>query len=153
MFYLRRKIKRCRVKEMTQLDGLLIKPRGSKNSTIKVKNILICDKNFKNNYIKKQLDNKFSKLYKKIYKFLVSGDDSEEGVKSCLGEIEKTKSIIFSKYKEHMKNKLYKEYLAKIVLTENEFRDKYMQRQYFSKMLDKTFSNYNFLEEEKGKSR
>lgn len=153
MFYLKRKIKKCKFDGMGELTGLVIKPRGSKADKVKVKSVLVCDSDFKNEYIKKQLDKRFSKLYNTLYKFLISEDDSEEGVKVCLGEIEKAKMIIFNKYKEHMKNKLYKEFLAKVVLTENEFRDKYMQRQYYSNLINKAYNNFKFYEEENEKSR
>lgn len=155
MFYLKRKIGKCKFSSMSELYGLEIKPRNKANASIKVKAMLICDDDFKNNYIAKQLDKRFSKLYDHIYNFLVSEDDSEQGVKGCLTEIEKAKSVIFNKYKEHMKNKLYKEYLARIVLTENEFRNKYLERQYFAKLIEKAYDNtYSYDEElNKGKSR
>ena len=122
MFYLKRKIKKCRFKSISPMNGLSIKPRGSKDSH--VLSVTICDEEFKNIYIRKQLNKKSSKLCNYLYKFLISEDDSENGVKACLGEIEKAKSIILNKYKEHMKNELYREFLAKVVLIENEFRDK-----------------------------
>ena len=108
MIYLKRKVKKCKFKEIGELSGLELKPRGPKGD-LKVKSILICDKEMKNKYIRKQLDKRFSNMCDKIYKFLISEDDSEEGVKACLGEIEKLKSIIFNKYKEHMKNKIEEE--------------------------------------------
>lgn len=157
MIYLKRKVKKCRFKEVGELKGLELKPRGPKGE-LKVKRILICDDDLKNKYIRKQLDKKFSHVCKTIYKFLISEDDSEDGIKACLGEIEKLKSVIFNKYKEHMKNKMYKEFLAKIVITENEFRDKYREREFYSKLIESTFKNYNNVntyedEMEKGRSR
>ena len=114
MIYLKRKVKKGKLKEIGEFYGL--EPKGA----LKVKRILICDTDMKNKYIRKQLDKKFSGVCDKIYDFLISEDDSEDGVKACLGEIEKLKSVIFNKYKEHMKNKMYKEFLAKIVIAENE---------------------------------
>ncbi len=154
MFYLNRKIKRCKFIDMGELTGLSVKPRGI--GALKVSNVLICNTDLKNKYAKKQLDKKFSKLYKKIYDFLVSEDDSEEGVKACLGEIEKVKQSIFNKYKEHLKNKLYREYLARIVLIQNEFRDKYMEREYYASIIRRSFMDASKEYEEserKGKSR
>lgn len=142
MYYLKRKIRKCKFKSMEDLYGLSIKPKGI-NGSIKVKNVLVCDDNLKTRYIKKQLDKRFSKIYKNIYDFLISDDDSEDGIKACLTEIEKAKSVIFNKYREHMKNKLYKEYLVKIVLTENEFREKYHEREYYSKLIEKAYNTYN----------
>ena len=125
---------------------------------MKVRAILICDEDMKNKYIRRQLDKKFSKVCDKIYNFLISEDDSEDGVKACLGEIEKLKSVIFNKYKEHMKNKMYKEFLAKIVIAEKEFRDKYREKEFFTKLINDTFKSFNNVnvpveEMEKGRSR
>lgn len=153
MLYLKRKVKKCKFKEMEELYGFVVKLSKSKGP-IDVKKITICDSVLINKYAKKQLDKKFSKMYKKIYSFLISDEDSEEGVKACLGEIEKAKAVLFNKYKEFIKNKLYKEYLAKIVLTENEFRNKYMEKQYYSNLINKAYNSYYQQEEEiKGRSR
>ncbi len=145
MVYLERNKKRCKVIKMTKLKGFLVKPRG-------VNNVLICDKNIANNYAKKMVDKKFKKMYDKIYKFLISEDDSEDGVKACLGEIEKVKQSIFNTYKEHLKRKEYKEYLAKIVITEKEFRDKYMEREFCTNLI-KNAIKFETEEEIRGKSR
>ena len=155
MIYLKRKVKKCKFKEMGELVGLELKPRGSKG-VMKVRAILICDEDMKNKYIRRQLDKKFSNVCDKIYNFLISEDDSEDGVKACLGEIEKLKSVIFNKYKEHMKNKMYKEFLAKIVIAEKEFRDKYREKEFFTKLINDTFKSFNNVpveEMEKGRSR
>ena len=157
MIYLKRKIRKGKFKSMEDLTGLELKPRGPKGN-IKVKSILICDSKLKSKYIGKQLDKKISHVCKTIYKFLVSEDDSEDGIKACLGEIEKIKSVIFNKYKEHMKNKMYKDYLAKIVILENEFKNKYREREFYSNLIKSTLNNYNNVnkyeeEMEKGRSR
>ena len=46
MFYLKRKIKKCRFKSISPMNGLSIKPRGSKDSH--VLSVTICDEEFKN---------------------------------------------------------------------------------------------------------
>lgn len=155
MYYLKRKIKRCKFESIGNLNGLEIKPRGKIGENIK--SVLICDTEFSNRYANKQLDKRVSKLCKDIYKILISDDDNNEnGVKACLGEIEKTKSVIFNKYKEYIKNKEYKDFLAKIVILENEFREKYLEKQYLnnlvSKSLDRFYPSYE-EEMEKGRSR
>ncbi len=155
MYYIKRKIKKCKFNDMGELYGLEIKPKG--NGEFKVGKVLICGDNLRNKYSKKQLDKRFSKLYKKIYDFLISDDDSEDGIKACLGEIEKVKQAIFNKYKEHLKNKLYREYLIRIVLTENEFRNKYMEREYYANVIRNSFKmasmEFADTEKEKGKGR
>ena len=79
--------------------------------------------------------------YKKIYNFLISDDESSDGVKACLGEIEKLKSSIFNKYKEDLKIKDYQEFLAKIAITESEFKSKYHEREYLSNMINNFYKN------------
>ena len=133
MYYVRRKIKKGKLSGIGNVYGLEINNR--KNGAIKIKKMIIVDTAMANHYSKEQLDKRFKKLYNFIYKFLISEDNSEDGVKACLGEIEKVKSEIFNKYKEFLKNKQYREYLAKIVLTENEFRNKYLEREYFANMI------------------
>ncbi len=156
MYYVKRKTKRYKCVGMGEITGILTKTRSGKGA-IKVKKMIICDKAMKNAYSKKQMDKKFSELYNFIYKFLTSEDNSEEGIKACLGEIEKIKSALFNKYKENLKNKQYKEYLTKIVLTENEFRNKYFEREFYANLIRNTMKrmeapNYN-EEVEKGRSR
>ena len=81
-------------------------------------------------------------------------EGSEDGIKACLSEIEKLKSLIFYKYQEYMKVKLYKEYLAKIVLTTEELKNKDMERNFFNQIMKTTIPNYYDTEEEiRGKSR
>ena len=156
MYYVKRKIKRAKCVDMGDIVGILTKTRGS-NAAIQVKKMTICDKSMRNAHAKKQMDKKFSALYSFIYKFLTSDDDSEEGVKACLGEIEKIKSALFNKHKEDLKNKQYREYLTKIVLTENEFRNKYFEREFYANLINSTMKRMEspvYEEEmEKGRSR
>lgn len=154
MYYLKRKIKKCKLKSIGNLSGLEIKPRGKAGEQIK--SVLLCDKSFSGSYASKQIDKRVSKLCNDIYKILISDDNDENGVKACLGEIEKTKSVIFNKYKEHIKNKEYKEFLAKMVILENEFRDKYLEKQYLASLINKSLDKFypTYQEEmEKGRSR
>lgn len=152
MYYLKRKIKRGKVASLGKIEGLKIKPKSGKN-IVKVKWVTICDKLLSEKYAEKQLNKKIAKLHNVLYKFLMSEDDSETGVKICIGEIEKTKSIIFNKYKEHMKNQKYKDFLAKMVITENEFRNKYLEREYLIKLMNSRQEYYEEDELERGRGR
>lgn len=148
MYYLKRKVKKNTVKSVGEFKGLAVRPKN------KVKEVVILDEELANNYIKKQLDKKFKKMYDKVYLYLTEDDSSEDGVKACLSEIEKLKSLIFYKYEEYMKKKLYKEYLAKIVLTTNELKKKDAEREMFNEFIREISINNNFdYEEEKGRSR
>lgn len=156
MYYVKRKIRRAKCVGVGEITGMLTKTRASK-APIQVKKMIICDSSMKNAHAKKQMDKKFSALYNFIYKFLTSEDNSEEGVKACLGEIEKVKSALFNQYKENLKNKQYREYLTKIVLTENEFRNKYFEREFYANLIRNTMKRMevpNYQDEvEKGRSR
>lgn len=110
------------------------KIKGLKCNT-KKGSVTIISAELKSNYAKKQVEKKLKKCYKKIYEFLTSEDDSSDGIKACLGEIEKLKSSIFNKYKEDLKLSDYKEFIAKIAITESEFKNKYYEREYLSNMI------------------
>ncbi len=155
MYYLERKNKKDKLKEVGEFEGIKATPKVNKSS-VKIGSVIICDKYLRNKYAIRQLNKKFKTMYKKIYDFLNSDDDSETGIKACLGEIEKTKQAIFNSYKEDLKRKEYKEFLAKIVLTENEFREQYKEREFYNNMLREAYKRINnpLIEEEvRGKSR
>lgn len=148
MYYLKRKVRKNTIKSIGEFNGLVVRPKT------KASEVTIIDKELTNNYIKKQLDKKFKKMYDKVYLYLSEDDSSEEGIKACLSEIEKLKSLIFYKYEEYMKKKLYKEYLAKIVLTTNELRRKDTEREMFNEFIKSINVNNNYdYEEERGRSR
>ena len=150
MYYVKRKVKKNKLKNIGNIKGLEIKPKKKEQ----IEKIIIIDSEMSNNYIKKILDRKFKNIYKKIYEYLMEDERPEDGIKACLSEIEKLKSLIFYKYQEYMKVKLYKEYLAKIVLTTEELKNKDMERNFFNQIMKTTIPNYYDTEEEiRGKSR
>ena len=150
MYYVKRKVKKNKLKNIGNIKGLESKPKKKEQ----IEKIIIIDSEMSNNYIKKILDRKFKNMYKKIYEYLMKDEGSEDGIKACLSEIEKLKSLIFYKYQEYMKVKLYKEYLAKIVLTTEELKNKDMERNFFNQIMKTTIPNYYDTEEEiRGKSR
>lgn len=144
MYELKKNKCKGKFKRMTTIEGLVVKSKKGK--------VTLVSNELKNKYAIKMINKKLKTCYKKIYNFLTSEDDSEAGIKACLGEIERLKSCIFNKYKEYLKDKEYKEFLAKIVITENEFKNKYHEREYFSKMIDNLYKSYE-EEEIKGRGR
>lgn len=154
MLYLKRKIEKGNLKNELKINGLELKPKNNKDHK-EVKKVTIVDKKLSNKYAKKQMEKNLKKVYDKIFKFLTSEDDSENGIKACLGEIEKCKSMLFNKYKEALTNKKYKEYIAKIAITEAEFKEKYYEREYYSKIINDMYKSMNLpeMEETKGKTR
>ena len=135
MYYVKRKVKKNKLKNIGNIKGLEIKPKKKEQ----IEKIIIIDSEMSNNYIKKILDRKFKNMYKKIYEYLMENEGSEDGIKACLSEIEKLKSLIFYKYQEYMKAKLY---------------NKDMERNFFNQIMKTTIPNYYDTEEEiRGKSR
>lgn len=137
MLKLNKKRDKVELVDAGNFEGLEVKSR-------KAKKVVIIDKDLKSKYSRIQVDKKLKKCYGKIYDFLMSEDDSEEGIKACLGEIEKIKEMIFIRYKEFLTNKMYKEFLAKIAITEREFKNKYYERAYFAKMIESLSREYNY---------
>lgn len=154
MLYLKRKIEKGKIKDIISIKGLELRPKNNKDHK-DIKKVTITDKKIASKYANKQMDKNLKKVYDKIFKFLTSEDDSENGIKACLGEIEKCKNMLFNKYKEALTNKKYKEYLAKIAITESEFKNKYYEREYYSKIINDMYKNMSLpeIEEIKGKSR
>ncbi len=151
MYYLKRKIKAASLKGKIKTEGLEAKIKNKK-----VKKLTIVDKKLKNNYAIKQMDKNLKKVYDSIFKFLTSDDDSENGIKICLGEIEKCKSILFNKYKNELQIKKYQEYIAKIAITEEEFKTKYREREYYRDLIEKMYKQINNdveFDERRGKGR
>ena len=76
MYYLKRKVKKNKIKSIGKIKGLVVKPR------IKADEVTLADKEISNEYVKKQLDKKFKNMYKKIYIYLTEDEGSEEGMKA-----------------------------------------------------------------------
>ena len=155
MYSLKRKIKKGKYLEITKIKGLDTKTSESKKK-YSIKKVTIVDKKLMNKFACKQMDKKLKKVYDKIFEFLISDDDSEDGIKICLGEIEKCKQALFNKYKEALINKNYKEYLAKIAIVETEFKSKYYEREYYANIIRNMYKAREYYEEEeeiKGKGR
>ena len=58
-----------------------------------------------------------------------------------LGRNRKIKKQYLNKYKEDLKIKDYQEFLAKIAITESEFKSKYHEREYLSNMINNFYKN------------
>ncbi len=151
MYYLKRKIKKGTLKKKIVINGLVTK---SKNKD--VKSVTLVDKKLRTNYATRQMEHNLRKVYDKIFKFLTGDDDSENGIKICLGEIEKCKSMLFNKYKKELQAKKYKDYIIKIAITEEEFKKKYHEREYYKNLIEKMYRELNQreeIEEFRGKGR
>ena len=151
MYYLKRKIKKGTLKNKIVVEGFKSKPKNKA-----FKEITITDKKLRNKYASKQMDKHLKKIYDLIFKFLTGDDNSENGIKICLGEIEKCKTMLCNKYKEELYKNKYKEYIAKIAITEEEFKNKYKEREYYASLIEKMYQEIaknDEYEEFKGKGR
>jgi uncharacterized UPF0160 family protein len=131
-----------------EIEGLEISPQTkSEESAIKIKSMTLVDKKFIKSYINQKLDKRFEKIINILNKSLVDdSDDTDEGAKQALGEIQKMKSMIINKYKIYLTEKQYKDFLSKIILMEEEFKVRYNQKIAYRQM------NY-VNEENKNRSR
>ena len=97
------------------------------------------------------------KKIQKKYKNIIVIDKENEGLSMARNRgVQKSngKYIIFVDSDDYVSNKLYKEYLAKIVLTTEELKNKDMERNFFNQIMKTTIPNYYDTEEEiRGKSR
>lgn len=124
-----------------EIKGLEITPKNKKGeSPLEVKNITIVDDKLIKSYVMQMINKKFDKIVKLINKILVEDDDGDAQI--VLDEIQKFKSMLINKYKEHLTEKKYKELLSKIILMEEEFKVRFNQKMLFRQIID--------FEEEKG---
>lgn len=125
------------------VTGLEIKPANNSNSNvIKVDKMLLTDPELIREYIAIRLEKKFKEIFTKLYKLLEDPDATEEGVGILLGEVEKFKQIINLKYSKYLESAKKREFIAKIVLIEEELKKKYMEIKYIEQLLNTNSYNY-----------
>jgi len=125
--------------------GLEINPSNKNNTAvIKVNKMILTDPELIHQYISIRLERKFKEIFTKLYKLLQDPDTTEEGVGILLGEVEKFKQIINVKYSKYLESAKKREFLAKIILIEEELKKKYLEIKYIEQLLDT--KNYVFEE-------
>lgn len=130
-----------------KIEGLEIVPKNKKGeSPFEVKSITLVDNKLIKSFIMQMINKKFDKLIKLMNKVL-SGESDETGdnAQMALDEVQKLKSMLINKYKQHLIEKQYKELLSKIILMEEEFKVRYNERILYQQIMSYT--------EEKGISR
>ena len=116
-----------------KIDGLSVDTKSS--NLLNATKILIVDSELKDAYIKKRVNKKIVALLAKMQYILDNDEDSNNNATLVLGEIDRLKSIMINKYKEHLKSEEFSYLLKKLMIIEEEFKIKYNRKQIYREML------------------
>ena len=133
-----------------EISGLKVKPINKVSGlTIKAKSITLADPCLIDSDIKKRINKKINKIVNFMEKILNDDGTTDDDTGIALDEINKLKGIINKKYKEYMVKTEYDNFIKKINIVEEVFRDNYREKQYFS------YLSGNYYEEDlsQGRSR
>lgn len=117
-----------------EITGLEIKSSGQSN-IIGSSKVTIVAPELKTDYIKQKLDKKIADLLYKMRALLEDPNSSDGDVVLVLDEMEKLKGILMNKYREHLEDSLYKSYLKKLMLTEDDFIKRYDIKKIYREMM------------------
>lgn len=115
------------------IEGLEIDTKNT--NLLNATKILIVDSELKDAYIKKRVNKKILALLAKMQYILDNEEDSNNNAAIVLGEIDRLKSIMINKYKEHLKSEEFSYLLKKLMIIEEEFKIKYNRKQIYREML------------------
>ena len=99
-----------------KLEGLQVDTKN--NNLLNATKILIVDSELKDAYIKKRVNKKIMALLAKMQYILDNEEDGNNNAALVLGEIDRLKSIMINKYREHLKVEEF-EYLLKKLMIQN----------------------------------
>ena len=116
-----------------KLKALEIKTKG--DNAIKASKVLIVDSELKDIYIKNKINKKLVTILAKMQYILDNDDNDTTNATLVLGEIDRLKSILINKYKEHLKREEFSYLLKKLMIIEEEFKIKYNRKQIYREML------------------
>jgi hypothetical protein len=124
-----------KVKSVTEnkLKALEIETKGE--NAIKASKVLIVDSELKDIYIKNKINKKLVTILAKMQYILDNDDNDTTNATLVLGEIDRLKSILINKYKEHLKREEFSYLLKKLMIIEEEFKIKYNRKQIYREML------------------
>ena len=115
-----------------ELDGLIIIPKkGKEMKGIDIKEVVITDKGLATNHAKKVFDKKVRDLTKIMFLVLNNSDATDDDASMVLDEVSKLKSIIINKYKKYISDAVYKSYMKKLIVMEEEFKENFMYNRYY----------------------
>ena len=121
-------------------DGLEVNPT---TKVINIQKMVLTDPELINQYISIRLERKFKDIFTKLYQILSDPDTDEDGVARLLGEVEKFRQIIDVKYSKYLESDKKREFLTKIVLIEEELKQKYLQIKYIEAMFNTNYYSYD----------
>lgn len=116
-----------------KLEGLQVDTKN--NNLLNATKILIVDSELKDAYIKKRVNKKIVALLAKMQYILDNEEDGNNNAALVLGEIDRLKSIMINKYREHLKVEEFEYLLKKLMIIEEEFKIKYNRKQIYREML------------------
>ena len=116
-----------------KLEGLQVDTKNS--NLLNATKILIVDSELKDAYIKKRVNKKIVALLAKMQYILDNEEDGNNNASLVLGEIDRLKSIMINKYREHLKVEEFEYLLKKLMIIEEEFKIKYNRKQIYREML------------------
>ena len=115
-----------------ELEGFIIHAKKDKSADdIDIKEVIITDAELIDKHIKRIFDKKINEISKMILLILNSDDSTDDDVSMVLDETSKFKSIIINKYKKYISDKLYKTYMKKVIIMEEEFKRSFMYNKYY----------------------
>lgn len=116
-----------------KLEGLQVDTKN--NNLLNATKILIVDSELKDAYINKRVNKKIMALLAKMQYILDNEEDGNNNAALVLGEIDRLKSIMINKYREHLKVEEFEYLLKKLMIIEEEFKIKYNRKQIYKEML------------------
>lgn len=116
-----------------KLEGLQVDTKNT--NLLNATKILIVDSELKDAYIKKRVNKKIMALLAKMQYILDNEEDGNNNAALVLGEIDRLKSIMINKYREHLKVEEFEYLLKKLMIIEEEFKIKYNRKQIYREML------------------
>lgn len=142
------------LKKKIKSDGYHMKPKlKTHDELIEVKEIIIVNPTLKEKALSMQFNIAFRKIFKIIMNIKESDATSTGDMKIALSEIERMKSILKDKYRQHLSQKEYRTMVKKVKLLEYELNMKIIKNEekkeslMFQKMMEYPF------EEERGRGR
>lgn len=117
-------------------------PSFRKNSEmIDVNKLSIYNLKFINNILIKKYDRKYRNLLKLVYILFNDSSSDSSACVAVLGEVDRLKGIITSKYHNYLEIEKEKQFLKELQLIENEVKKKFIEFKLYSSMESEYFNN------------
>lgn len=115
-----------------ELDGFVVTPKKGKSMEgIDIKEVVITDPLLTSGHAKRIFDKKIKDLTKMMFLVVNNSDSTDDDASLVLDEVSKLKSIIINKYKKFISETMYKNYMKKLIILEEEFKQNFMYSKYY----------------------